>query len=86
MSNVSPARKLYPAPETWADMMVLRQKMMIDILERAQIGAQDAGFAAKKLGMTRANYVISCRRLDVEVDHLLQQDHPRRRPRSKKAA
>ena len=72
-----PARKMYAAPKTWADMMQLRQTMMVDILKRAQIGATNAGFAAEKLGMTRNNYVISCRRLGIEVEHLLDREHPR---------
>jgi hypothetical protein len=71
------ARKNYRPPETWGDIFRIKQEMQIDLLKRAQIGARDAGVAAKNIGMTRNSYVITCRRLGVEVDHLLDRRHPR---------
>ncbi len=71
------ARKNYPLPDTWAGIFETKVKMQIELLTRAQEGATDAGFAAKKIGMTRNMYVLTCRRLGVPIDHLLDRQHPR---------
>jgi hypothetical protein len=71
------ARKTWTLPYSWDEIAKIKQQMQIELLTRAQLGAVDAGMAARRISMTRNNYVITCRRLGVEVAHLLDRQHPR---------
>lgn len=68
--------KTYPAPEKWEDVVRIKQEMQVDLLTRAQVGAKSSIFAAKRLGMHNSNYLSTCRRLGVPVDHLLTRSKP----------
>ncbi|MEB3419930.1 hypothetical protein ACFSDD_11160 [Salipiger marinus] len=67
----------YPVPTKWHEISQIKVRMQVDMLTAAARGAANAGQAAARIGMNRNLYVTTCRRLGIEIAHLLERDHPR---------